>query len=164
MLQSPPVRRALSQGSRCNILRGCGFCEEVRILFSELIFAFPRELWTSLGFKKTLPRGVRRDHKRLCDGLGVWGEQGKAKLGLGVGRKGYDPDAEGKFIATMQALKDLKYPLIDELEKLRDAPTDLEIEIMEAGNKLLHLPSSSADVITILLKGSGDFGHKGKKK
>ncbi|GJZ92729.1 hypothetical protein Tco_0664794 [Tanacetum coccineum] len=49
MLQSPPVRRALSQGSRCNILRGCGFCEEVRILFSELIFAFPRELWTSLG-------------------------------------------------------------------------------------------------------------------
>ncbi|GJU99621.1 hypothetical protein Tco_1328892 [Tanacetum coccineum] len=43
MLQSPPVRRALSQGSRCNILRGCGFCDEVQILFPELIFAFPRE-------------------------------------------------------------------------------------------------------------------------
>ncbi|GJT85866.1 hypothetical protein Tco_1067583 [Tanacetum coccineum] len=39
--------------------------------------------------------------------------------------EGYDPEAEGKFIVTMQALKDLKYPLIDEMEKLRDAPMDV---------------------------------------
>ncbi|GJR38780.1 hypothetical protein Tco_1214464 [Tanacetum coccineum] len=54
---SPPIRRALSQGSRCNILRGCGFCEEVGILFSELIFAFPRELWTSLGVPSNFDDG-----------------------------------------------------------------------------------------------------------
>ncbi|GKD12408.1 hypothetical protein Tco_1196815, partial [Tanacetum coccineum] len=39
--------------------------------------------------------------------------------------KGYDPEAEDKFMATMQVLKDLKYPLIDELEKLKDAPMDI---------------------------------------
>ncbi|GKC47614.1 hypothetical protein Tco_1065336, partial [Tanacetum coccineum] len=50
-----------------------------------------------------------------------WGE---AKLDLAM-VEGYDSEAEGKFIATMQALKDLKYPLIDELENLRDAPMDV---------------------------------------
>ncbi|GJT78833.1 hypothetical protein Tco_1045558 [Tanacetum coccineum] len=62
--------------------------------------------------------------KGFCDGLKYEVEQGEAKLDLAM-VKGYDPEAEGKFIATMQALKDLKYPLIDELEKLRDAPMDL---------------------------------------
>ncbi|GJU92245.1 retrovirus-related pol polyprotein from transposon TNT 1-94 [Tanacetum coccineum] len=57
MLKSPPVRRALSQGSRCKILRGCGFCEEVRILFPELIFAFPCELRTSLGVPSNFDDG-----------------------------------------------------------------------------------------------------------
>ncbi|GJW80031.1 hypothetical protein Tco_0144006 [Tanacetum coccineum] len=57
MLQSPPIRRALSQGSRCNILRGCGFCEEVRILSLELIFAFPCELRTSLGVPSNFDDG-----------------------------------------------------------------------------------------------------------
>ncbi|GJW54660.1 hypothetical protein Tco_0098745 [Tanacetum coccineum] len=50
--------------------------------------------------------------------------QGEEKLDLAM-VEGYDPKAEGKFIATMQALKDLKYPLIDELEKLRDSPMDV---------------------------------------
>ncbi|GJW93136.1 hypothetical protein Tco_0172808 [Tanacetum coccineum] len=62
--------------------------------------------------------------KGFCDGLKYGVEQGEAKLDLAM-VEGYDPEAEGKFIATMQALKDLKYPLIDELEKLRDAPMDV---------------------------------------
>ncbi|GKD58145.1 hypothetical protein Tco_1295654 [Tanacetum coccineum] len=62
--------------------------------------------------------------KGFCDGLKYGVEQGEAKLDLAM-VEGYDPEAEGKFIATMQALKDLKYPLIDELEKLKDAPMDV---------------------------------------
>ncbi|GJU89417.1 hypothetical protein Tco_1301840 [Tanacetum coccineum] len=62
--------------------------------------------------------------KGLYDGLKYEVEQGEAKLDLAM-VEGYDPEAEGKFIATMQALKDQKYPLIDELEKLRDAPIDV---------------------------------------
>ncbi|GJY73529.1 hypothetical protein Tco_0477960 [Tanacetum coccineum] len=62
--------------------------------------------------------------KGFCNGLKYGVEQEEAKLDLAM-VEGYDPEAEGKFIATMQALKDLKYPLIDELEKLRDAPMDV---------------------------------------
>ncbi|GKF79131.1 hypothetical protein Tco_0234699 [Tanacetum coccineum] len=62
--------------------------------------------------------------KGFCDELKYGVEQGEAKLDLAM-VEGYDPEAEGKFIATMQALKDLKYPLIDELEKLKDALMDV---------------------------------------
>ncbi|GKG55261.1 hypothetical protein Tco_0571901, partial [Tanacetum coccineum] len=46
--------------------------------------------------------------KGLCDGLKYGVEQGETKLDLTM-VEGYDPEAEGKFIATMQALKDLKF-------------------------------------------------------
>ncbi|GJZ97040.1 hypothetical protein Tco_0669374 [Tanacetum coccineum] len=62
--------------------------------------------------------------KGFYDGLKYEVEQGEAKLDLAM-VEGYDPEAKGKFIATMQALKDLKYPLINELEKLKDSPMDL---------------------------------------
>nr|GFA11046.1 hypothetical protein [Tanacetum cinerariifolium] len=34
----------------------------------------------------------------------------------------YDPEAEAKYVTALQALKDLKYPLVDQLEGLKDAP------------------------------------------
>ncbi|GJX47164.1 hypothetical protein Tco_0272354 [Tanacetum coccineum] len=37
----------------------------------------------------------------------------------------YDPNADDKYVAALHALKDLKYPLVDQLEKLKDAPLDL---------------------------------------
>ncbi|GJZ58383.1 hypothetical protein Tco_0613877 [Tanacetum coccineum] len=49
---------------------------------------------------------------------------GEAKLDLAA-IKAYDPEADNKYIAALHALKDLKYPLIDQLEKLKDAPLDL---------------------------------------
>ncbi|GJR26340.1 hypothetical protein Tco_1102572, partial [Tanacetum coccineum] len=39
--------------------------------------------------------------------------------------KDYDPEADAKYVAALQALKDLKFPLVDQLEKLKDAPIDL---------------------------------------
>nr|GEX91493.1 transposase (putative), gypsy type [Tanacetum cinerariifolium] len=50
----------------------------------------------------------------------------------------YDPEAEAKYIAALQALKNLKYPLVDQLEGLKDAPMDV---IMAA----LHLESDTGD-------------------
>ncbi|GKC02897.1 putative reverse transcriptase domain-containing protein [Tanacetum coccineum] len=44
------------------------------------------------------------------------------------GRKcsvGNDPKADAKYVEALHALKDLEYPLIDHLEKLKDAPIDL---------------------------------------
>nr|GFB78011.1 hypothetical protein [Tanacetum cinerariifolium] len=37
----------------------------------------------------------------------------------------YDPKAEAKFVAGLQALKYLKYPLLEQLEGLKDAPIDV---------------------------------------
>nr|GEZ44898.1 hypothetical protein [Tanacetum cinerariifolium] len=50
----------------------------------------------------------------------------------------YDPEAEAKYIAALQALKDLKYPLVDQLEGLKDTPMDV---IMAA----LYLESDIGD-------------------
>nr|GEY23347.1 hypothetical protein [Tanacetum cinerariifolium] len=52
--------------------------------------------------------------------------------------KAYDPEAEAKYIAALQALKDLTYPLVDQLEGLKDAPMDV---IMAA----LYLESDTGD-------------------
>nr|GFA98921.1 hypothetical protein [Tanacetum cinerariifolium] len=37
----------------------------------------------------------------------------------------YDPEAEAKFVAALQSLKDLKLSLLDQLEGLKDAPMDV---------------------------------------
>ncbi|GJR38737.1 hypothetical protein Tco_1214421 [Tanacetum coccineum] len=87
-------------------------------LYPHMLTAIAGRRWA---FTDVVSAGIT---KGFCDGLKYGVEQGEAKLDLAM-VEGYDPEAEGKFIATMQALKDLKYPLIDELEKLRDAPMDV---------------------------------------
>ncbi|GJR97248.1 hypothetical protein Tco_0269422 [Tanacetum coccineum] len=87
-------------------------------LYPHMITAIAGRRWTFTNVVSA------RIIKGFCDGLKYRVEQGEAKLDLAM-VEGYDPEAEGKFIATMQALKDLKYPLIDELKKLRDAPMDV---------------------------------------
>nr|GFD07969.1 hypothetical protein [Tanacetum cinerariifolium] len=37
----------------------------------------------------------------------------------------YDPEADSKYVKALQDMKDLRYPLVDQLEKLKDAPMDL---------------------------------------
>nr|GEZ63061.1 hypothetical protein [Tanacetum cinerariifolium] len=42
-----------------------------------------------------------------------------------VSLEAYDSEAEAKFVAALQSLKDLKLPLLDQLEGLKDAPMDV---------------------------------------
>ncbi|GKA34129.1 gypsy type transposase [Tanacetum coccineum] len=58
--------------------------------------------------------------------------------GLVKAIEAYDPEADTKFTTALQALKDLKYPLVDQLEQLKDAPIDL---IMAS----LHLESDTGE-------------------
>nr|GEW38091.1 hypothetical protein [Tanacetum cinerariifolium] len=51
-------------------------------------------------------------------------EHGKAKVDLAA-IEAYDPEANTKYVAALHALKDLKYPLVDQLEKLKYAPIDV---------------------------------------
>nr|GEU59129.1 ribonuclease H-like domain-containing protein [Tanacetum cinerariifolium] len=50
----------------------------------------------------------------------------------------YDPEANTKYVAALHALRDLKYPMVDQLESLKDAPIDV---IMAS----LHLESDSGE-------------------
>nr|GEZ68203.1 hypothetical protein [Tanacetum cinerariifolium] len=64
-------------------------------------------------------------------------EHRKAKLDLEA-IEAYHPEAEAKYIAALHASKNLKYPLVDQLESLKDAPMDV---IMAS----LHLESDTGD-------------------
>nr|GEX70515.1 putative transposase (putative), gypsy type [Tanacetum cinerariifolium] len=62
--------------------------------------------------------------KGMSEGLRHGVEHGQAQLTL-ESIEVYDPEAKTKYIAALQALKDLKYPLVDQLEGLKDAPMDV---------------------------------------
>nr|GFA59732.1 hypothetical protein [Tanacetum cinerariifolium] len=64
--------------------------------------------------------------KGMSEGLKHGVEHGHAQL-MVESLEAYDPKAEAKFAATLQSLKDLKYPLMDQLEGLKDAPMDVII-------------------------------------
>ncbi|GKD95511.1 hypothetical protein Tco_1379408 [Tanacetum coccineum] len=62
--------------------------------------------------------------KGVSEGVKHGVEHGKAQLDLEV-IEAYGPEADAKYVAALHALKDLEYPLIDHLEKLKDAHIDL---------------------------------------
>nr|GEX23873.1 transposase (putative), gypsy type [Tanacetum cinerariifolium] len=75
--------------------------------------------------------------KGMSEGLKHGVEHGQAQLDLKA-IEAYDPKVEAKYIAALQALKNLKYPLVDQLKGLKDAPMDV---IMAS----LHLESDTGD-------------------
>nr|GEY16925.1 hypothetical protein [Tanacetum cinerariifolium] len=82
----------------------CGESIELRQAFADVV---------SAGIAKGMSEGLRH---------GV--EHGHAQLSL-ESIEAYDLEAEAKYVAALQALKDLKYPLVNQLEGLKDAPMDV---------------------------------------
>nr|GFA18728.1 hypothetical protein [Tanacetum cinerariifolium] len=62
--------------------------------------------------------------KGMSEGLKHGVEHGCSQLEL-ESIEAYDPEAEAKFVAALQSLKDLKFSLLDQLEGLKDAPMDV---------------------------------------
>nr|GEY00806.1 transposase (putative), gypsy type [Tanacetum cinerariifolium] len=62
--------------------------------------------------------------KGMSEGLKHGVEHGHAQRTI-ESLEAYDPEAEAKFAAALQSLKDLKLPLLDQLEGLKDAPMDV---------------------------------------
>ncbi|GKB58724.1 hypothetical protein Tco_0914910, partial [Tanacetum coccineum] len=62
--------------------------------------------------------------KGMIEGLKYVIEHGKAGYDLGD-VEGYDLEANDKFVKALQDLEDLKYPIVDQLERLKDIPIDL---------------------------------------
>nr|GEY15775.1 hypothetical protein [Tanacetum cinerariifolium] len=71
----------------------------------------------------------------------------------------YDPEAEAKFVAALQALKDLKYPLVDQLESLKDAPMDVYPEVRDPRN-----PWACKEEIVLTDAIAANISHAEKKK
>nr|GEX50159.1 putative transposase (putative), gypsy type [Tanacetum cinerariifolium] len=62
--------------------------------------------------------------KGMSEGLKHGVEHGQAQLNL-EDIEAYDLKAKAKYIAALQVLKNMKYPLVDQLEGLKDAPMDV---------------------------------------
>ncbi|GKB56581.1 hypothetical protein Tco_0912767 [Tanacetum coccineum] len=117
-------------------------CAEMDARLDALSIDFDEELYPHMltaiaGRRWVMGHGLRLAMLKCAESLELRVGQGEVKLDL-ADIEAYDPKAEAIFMATMQALKDLKYPLIDELEKLKDAPMDI---IMAS----LHLESDTGE-------------------
>nr|GEZ20889.1 hypothetical protein [Tanacetum cinerariifolium] len=62
--------------------------------------------------------------KGMSEGLKHGVEHGHAQRTV-ESLEAYNPEAEAKFAAALQSLKDLKLPLLDQLEGLKDTPMDV---------------------------------------
>nr|GFA55656.1 hypothetical protein [Tanacetum cinerariifolium] len=96
-------RWVIGHGLRLAAMK-CGESLDMRHAFADVV---------SAGIAKGMSEGLRH---------GV--EHGQAQRNV-ESIEAYDPEAEAKFVAALQALKDLKYPLLDQLEGLQDAPIDV---------------------------------------
>nr|GFA59380.1 transposase (putative), gypsy type [Tanacetum cinerariifolium] len=95
--------------------------------------------------------------KGMSEGLKHGVEHGYAQRTI-ESLEAYDLEAEAKFAAALQSLKDLKYHLLDQLEGLKDAPMDvlmaslyLEDDTGEDTPQFIrdHRPSSSQLTIPV---------------
>nr|GEW72435.1 hypothetical protein [Tanacetum cinerariifolium] len=104
MLTAIAVRKwVIGHGLRLAAMK-CDKSLDTRLAFADVVFA---------GISKGMSEGLRH---------GV--EHGLAQRNV-ESIEAYDLEAEAKFVAALQALKDLKYPLLDQLEGLKDAPIDV---------------------------------------
>nr|GEW00211.1 transposase (putative), gypsy type [Tanacetum cinerariifolium] len=85
-------------------------------------------------FANVVSAGIAKD---MSEGLAHGIKHGKAGRGLEV-VEAYDPEANSKYLQALQELKDLKYPIVDQLESLKDGP----IEVIMAS---LYLESESRE-------------------
>ncbi|GJT94585.1 hypothetical protein Tco_1090103 [Tanacetum coccineum] len=109
-------RWVIGHGLRLAVMK-CAEYLELRQAFANVVFS---------GLMKGMSEGLEHDI-----------EHEKAGRDLAV-VEAYDPKADSKYVKGLQDLKDLKYSLVDQLEKLKDAPIDL---IMAS----LHIESDSRE-------------------
>ncbi|GKE02270.1 hypothetical protein Tco_1390253, partial [Tanacetum coccineum] len=90
-------RWVIRHGIRLAVMK-CAESAELRHVFADVVSAR-----IAKGMSEGLKHGV--EHRKAIEA--------------------YDLEADAKYVAALHVLKDLKYPLVDQLEKLKDAPIDL---------------------------------------
>ncbi|GJR42318.1 hypothetical protein Tco_1310421 [Tanacetum coccineum] len=96
-------RWVIGHGLRLAIMK-CADSTELRQVFANVV-----STGIAKGMSEQLKHGI---------------EHRKANLDLAA-IEAYDPEADTKYVAALHALKDLKYPLFNQLGKLKDAPIEL---------------------------------------
>nr|GEY78383.1 transposase (putative), gypsy type [Tanacetum cinerariifolium] len=104
MLTAIACRRWVIGHGLCLAMMKCAELLEMRQAFADVV---------SAGVAKGMSEGLKHEV-----------EHGHAQLKV-ESLEAYDPEAEAKFAAALQSLKDLNYPLLDQLEGLKDAPMDV---------------------------------------
>ncbi|GJR88285.1 hypothetical protein Tco_0212296 [Tanacetum coccineum] len=117
-------RWVIEHGLRLAVMK-CAESMELRQVFANVV---------SVGIAKGMSEGLKH---------GI--EHGKANLDLAA-IEAYNPEADTKYVVTLHALKDLKYHLVDQLEKLKDAPIDLIMASL-----YLEMPTVAPQGLAILL-------------
>ncbi|GKC51002.1 hypothetical protein Tco_1073747, partial [Tanacetum coccineum] len=95
-------RWVIGHGLRLAVMK-CAESSEIRRTFADVVFA--------------------RLAKGMSEGLRYSIEHGKAGRDL-VDVEAYNPESNRKLVKALQDLKDLEYPMVDELERLKDAPVE----------------------------------------
>nr|GEY89415.1 hypothetical protein [Tanacetum cinerariifolium] len=96
-------RWVIGHGLRLAMMK-CAKSLEMRQAFADVVFA-----GVAKGMSEGLKHGLEHGYaQRTVESL-----------------EAYDPEAEAKFATALQSLKDLKYPLLDQSEGLKDAPMDV---------------------------------------
>nr|GEU54196.1 hypothetical protein [Tanacetum cinerariifolium] len=106
----------IGHGLRLAVMK-CEESTKLRPAFADIV---------SVGIAKGVSEGRKNEVKHR-----------KANLSLEA-IEAYDPEAEAKYITAFHALKDLKYPIVDQLGSLKDVSMDV---IMAS----LHLKSDTGD-------------------
>ncbi|GJS93663.1 hypothetical protein Tco_0800631 [Tanacetum coccineum] len=96
-------RWVIGHGLRLAVMK-CSESPELRQAFADVV---------SAGLVKRMSEGLKHDI-----------DHGKAGRDLAA-VEAYNPEAASKYVKALQDLKDLKYPLVDQLEGLKDAPMEL---------------------------------------
>nr|GEU97959.1 hypothetical protein [Tanacetum cinerariifolium] len=114
-------------------------CVEINARLDAMSIDFDEELYPHMltaiaGRRSVIRHGLRLAIMKWAQ---AWEEHEKAKVDLAV-IEAYDPEADTKYVAALYVLKGLKYPLVDQWEKLKDAPIDV---IMSS----LYLESDSGE-------------------
>nr|GEW97035.1 transposase (putative), gypsy type [Tanacetum cinerariifolium] len=91
-------------------------CAEMDARLDALSIDFDEELYPHM---LTAIAGRRGIAKGMSEGLRHRVEHRQAQLSLDS-IEAYDPEAKSKYVTALQALKDLKFPLVDQLEGLKD--------------------------------------------
>nr|GEV72831.1 hypothetical protein [Tanacetum cinerariifolium] len=84
---------------------------------------YPHMLTATAGRRWVIRHGLRLAVMKYGESR-TEAEHGKANLDLEA-IEAYDPEADTKYVEALHALRDLKYPVVDQLESLKDAPIDV---------------------------------------